>query len=596
MAEQLDRVAAVFKRFDTDGSGNMSKKDLVAVMNMLGVQKGTSDKVVESIMMGLNEDAQGNVKYIDFLSEIFSEEGPLVEGILDYLDQHEDLATLSLSRLNSGEGFPKELVRSQSKANATGSADTTPAADSGAIRGHQDPASASRVPAADRDAVCKALVAARFMSYKHPLFMHGRAYNGPEGAPKKTWACDKPPRDDHDAPEWLTASEFQDTPAVQAAKVRQLASLMRLSKKTVAYTGAGISASVVGQAARSGTNTQGWVSKQHARPTFTHFALGLLGQKGLINSWVQQNHDGLPQKAGFPQECINEIHGSWYDPCNPVVKYCGSLHDRAFPWMENDAETADLVLVLGTSLGGLNADQVATNSAERSLRPNGSLGTVCINLQQTDQDGKMTLRCFAKSDDLLGQLVQELGFSLAHCRAPVWSEVSCVLVPYDAEGKRLSGSGAKRMWLDMRRGSRIRLASDHNIQGAKQPQFMHIGAKKEVSYKGVTRKPGPGNGTVTQRDEATSCFLLEVEGVQMRLGIWWLEAAMRGGPERLPIINETPVFESEEPRDFKIPCAAPATSTAAANTTAPPKPKTKAKAKGKSRSPSPPPSNPSKRS
>ena len=124
----------------------------------------------------------------------------------------------------------------------------------------------------------------------------------------------------------------------------------------------------------------------------------LRGRQGLLHGWVQQNHDGLPQKAGFPQERINEIHGSWYDPGNPVtwrsgeaqslwtkksdekttmsiyvlrisielsafcisakvVKYSGTLHNRSYPWMREDAETADLCLVLGTSLGGLNADQ-----------------------------------------------------------------------------------------------------------------------------------------------------------------------------------------------------------------------------------------------
>merc|ERR1719238_1936158 len=146
------------------------------------------------------------------------------------------------------------------------------------------------------------------------------------------------------------------------------------------------------------------------KPTYTHFALAYLAQQGLVHGWVQQNHDGLPQKAGFPQHKINEIHGSWYDPSNPVVKYSGTLHERAYPWMENDAETADLVLVLGTSLGGLNADQVATNCAERSLFPTGGLGTVCINLQQTAEDGKMTLRLFGKSDDLLAMIIKELGF------------------------------------------------------------------------------------------------------------------------------------------------------------------------------------------
>ena len=34
-----------------------------------------------------------------------------------------------------------------------------------------------------------------------------------------------------------------------------------------------------------------------------------------------------------------------YDPSNPVVKYSGSLHERMYPWMCEDARTADLVLV-----------------------------------------------------------------------------------------------------------------------------------------------------------------------------------------------------------------------------------------------------------
>ena len=106
--------------------------------------------------------------------------------------------------------------------------------------------------------------------------------------------------------------------------------------------------------------------KHYQRPTPTHYILGHLGREGLIHGWVQQNHDGLPQKAGFPQEKINEIHGSWFDPSNPVVKYDGSLHPRAFPWMKKDASTADLVLVLGTSLSGLTADCVATLPAGRS--------------------------------------------------------------------------------------------------------------------------------------------------------------------------------------------------------------------------------------
>lgn len=48
------------------------------------------------------------------------------------------------------------------------------------------------------------------------------------------------------------------------------------------------------------------------KPTYSHFALTALERGGLLHYYVQQNHDGLPQKACFPQEKINEIHGAWY--------------------------------------------------------------------------------------------------------------------------------------------------------------------------------------------------------------------------------------------------------------------------------------------
>ena len=63
----------------------------------------------------------------------------------------------------------------------------------------------------------------------------------------------------------------------------------------------------------------------HAEPTYTHHVLTALYEHGSLASWVQQNHDGLPQKAGLPQRAICEIHGAWFDPSNPVVPMTGSL-------------------------------------------------------------------------------------------------------------------------------------------------------------------------------------------------------------------------------------------------------------------------------
>jgi NAD-dependent SIR2 family protein deacetylase len=102
---------------------------------------------------------------------------------------------------------------------------------------------------------------------------------------------------------------------------------------------------------------------------------------------------------------LNEIHGSWFDPSNPVVKYSGSLRADLFERMEVSAETADLTIVLGTSLSGLCSDMVAEKTAERSLNSK-SLGIVIINLQQTLMDGSTTLRIFSQTDRLMKILTE----------------------------------------------------------------------------------------------------------------------------------------------------------------------------------------------
>jgi len=381
-----------------------------------------------------------------------------------------------------------------------------------------------------------------FLENDDPLFWHGRlgCTLSSKESPMLHWESAQKPRDDHEAPDWLTASEFVDATSTMEKKVSLLAELLRVSKRTVVYTGAGISrAAGIGQAARGEGGTRNKTTT--AQPTFTHHALTALFQEGLIHGWVQQNHDGLPQKAGFPQECINEVHGSWYDPSNPVVLYSGNLKTHECSWMERDARHADLALVLGTSLGGLNADQVATKPADRSLKGK-SLGMVLINLQQTQHDGEASLRIFGKTNDALRALLTTL--HIAPPRLPAVSEVLVkepkerrVRVPYDANGKR---SDTIQTWLDLRPGAAIRLNPNHNIQGAKQPIYMHIGARRPHRYKGERRPNRPGVGVVVRWNDRTVGIDLKIEGVHMLLAQWWLEAAKRGGPESLPIVNVDP--------------------------------------------------------
>lgn len=215
--------------------------------------------------------------------------------------------------------------------------------------------------------------------------------------------------------------------------------------------------------------------------------------------------------------------------------------------MEDDAETADLVLVIGTSLGGLSADQVPNDTAERSEsdkpylgRNGGALGAVIINLQQTTRDGGMTLKISGKSDDVLRKVVKELGVDPVPAHAVRWNPVNSMLVPYDRNGKLLPKNSAEpKMWLDFSDQAKVKICPGHNIQGAKQPIYMHIGRKKP--YKG--RAPGMGHGVVIRREETH--WVLSIDGAGMRLGVWWLESAQSGALPFLPLVNLNPEYEGE---------------------------------------------------
>lgn len=363
---------------------------------------------------------------------------------------------------------------------------------------------------------------------------HGNSHQTP--GPEVSWRSTRRPREDkhgnHSAA-WLTATEYEDRPEVLKEKVGLLAALLLCSQKTVAYTGAGISvAAGIGQAA-AGSAKKGNLSTS-ALPTKTHHALAALSRAALLHGWVQQNHDGLPQKAGFPQEAINEIHGSWYDPSNPVVLYSGSLRGDLCSDMRTLAETADLALVLGTSLSGLNADQVATKPGKRSLRGK-ALGTCIISPQRTPHDGLVALRIFGKSDAVMQLLAEQLGtardLEQAERQPRTWEEFpSRLAVPYDEEGRLLhSGCGREAsgsyFW-DLRPGQQVVLAADHNVEGAGQPAFKHITSKTV--------------GRVIGRDPRSFSIQIDFEGAIMSLGLWWLDSATRGAVPQLPVVNVKP--------------------------------------------------------
>ena len=60
-------------------------------------------------------------------------------------------------------------------------------------------------------------------------------------APSVSWECEWLPRTDSSGPHWLTATEFSDTEEAASDKVERLIQLLKLSRRTIIYSGAGIS-------------------------------------------------------------------------------------------------------------------------------------------------------------------------------------------------------------------------------------------------------------------------------------------------------------------------------------------------------------------
>eukprot|EP00930_Biecheleria_cincta_P044977 TRINITY_DN30994_c0_g1_i1.p1 TRINITY_DN30994_c0_g1~~TRINITY_DN30994_c0_g1_i1.p1 ORF type:complete len:518 (-),score=99.68 TRINITY_DN30994_c0_g1_i1:351-1904(-) len=361
---------------------------------------------------------------------------------------------------------------------------------------------------------------------------HGRLVQQDLPRPHMTWQSQRKPREDKhgkkDAPDWLNASEYRDDPQSLACKVSILAHLLRCSRKTLAYTGAGLSVAAGIEMAAAGSAK---AEKSHplaADPTLAHCVMAELNKCNLLHGWVQQNHDGLPQKAGYRQEDINEIHGSWYDPSNPVVLYSGSLRGDLYADMKDWAKSADLVLVLGTSLSGLNADQCVSKTAERSLPGRSkSLGSVIISPQRTPEDGEASLRLFACADDVMALLAKELNLQVRPGRALFSSELRN-WVPYDKNGKR---SDRVQTWWDLTPGAKLRVPQHNNIEGAQQP-----------AYLGITPELV---GQALPADNKRCCISVKFAERRstMQLGIWWIDAALRGGVEYLPVVNIDAVEE-----------------------------------------------------
>jgi len=319
-------------------------------------------------------------------------------------------------------------------------------------------------------------------------------------------------------------------------KVKILANLLSKSKKTVVYTGAGISTnSGIPDYATKAKDTNTKVGKlkigrMAARPTLSHCILAHMHKAGYFQRWFQQNHDGLPQKAGFPQLELNEIHGSWFNPGNPVIMMDGNLREDlifdVFQW----ARDADFVIVLGTSLAGMNADQIATKAMSRFERNIGQ-GACIVNIQNTKHDAGASVRIYNDIDEVLVLLAAELGLKDFNKPLPMDSpskfetRPNVFLVPYDEKGQ-LTRSG-RMMELNLSRESVvvINLGRDKGAQGT-------VTGRMEEHY--TMSFIGVGRGKHKQKHH------------RLVLGSWWLPLFVQGKVPEISIMNVRPTFVTKD--------------------------------------------------
>jgi len=247
-------------------------------------------------------------------------------------------------------------------------------------------------------------------------------------------------------------NEFYDSEEVLREKVKLLASALRQAKHTVIYTGAGISTSANIPDFRGPRGV--WTMREKGEslfrsgqtkitPTLGHYAITELARRGLIKFVCSTNMDALHLRSGLPYHMIAEQHGNkhkerceqcgteyyrQYDTLETVTSmrghhtgrqctFCyGRLKDTIVHFSENlrtedmnvslyQARVSDLAVVLGTSMNV----QPAASFPDKCFRNNGKL--VIVNLQKTPYDSLADIRIFAKTDETLRLLMEELGYS-----------------------------------------------------------------------------------------------------------------------------------------------------------------------------------------
>jgi len=342
----------------------------------------------------------------------------------------------------------------------------------------------------------------------------------------------------------MPSHEYRDDPRTLEKKVALLANLICASSNCMAYTGAGISTTAgiddyaskySGKKSKMNENRRKVKKPRYAKPTLGHRVLTELYHAGHLKNWVQQNHDGLPQKAGYPQHKINEIHGAWWDVSNTVVPMSGQLRDDLFNWMLDWQQKTDLTLAMGTSLAGMNADDCVVQPAERYRDEGAGFGSIIIGLQRTPLDDLASIRFYGTIDQIVSLLARQMNLIIRPYKTlvpdiPEGAQIDewIFKVPYDSEGKLTTDPDKMIIW-DLRKGKKV---------------IMTIGAGKGFEGTITGFYPDtPHLSIQTPRQYQNKNFGKTKKTYYM--ANWWLETITKGLWHTIPMINKEVLLQKD---------------------------------------------------
>lgn len=242
---------------------------------------------------------------------------------------------------------------------------------------------------------------------------------------------------------------------------------------------------------------------------------------------------------------------------------CGSIRDDLFKDLLEWEDKSDLTISIGTSMCGLNSDRIFTTTARKSRRGL-TIGGVIIGLQRTQYDHLSCLRIFAKIDDVMQMVLNELGLYLEKFEQFQLSKqaLACKIeshqfkLPYDSNGILLTAVNTMETKIRTHNQTNVRkretsanreLQTDQASSQSIPPLLLDLtpGAVVQITcgpYAGdkgeILGCTSDGHYRIMFRHVLSDSRGKKRETFSVRLlGLWWIEAAAKGSVPSIPIVN-----------------------------------------------------------